>query len=58
MTDREAFEKWAEGSYLLAHNNGKYSSRDTQRAWEAWQAALQHAGQDAVANRPNENKEA
>ncbi len=36
---RQAFEKWAGGSYLLAHNNGQYSSRDTQRAWEAWQAA-------------------
>ena len=45
MNDREAFEKWAQGKYLLAYNNGKYTSRDTQRAWEAWQAALQHAGQ-------------
>jgi hypothetical protein len=45
MSEREMFEKWAAGSYLLAHNNGKYSSRDTRRAWEAWSAALQSAGQ-------------
>ena len=36
---REAFEKWAENDYMLGYSNGKYGSRFTQCAWEAWQAA-------------------
>jgi hypothetical protein len=38
MTDREAFEKWAEDNYMLGYSNGKYVSRFTQCAWEGWQA--------------------
>jgi hypothetical protein len=45
MSDREAFENWAEDGYMLGHANGRYSSRFTQCAWEAWQAALQHSGE-------------
>jgi hypothetical protein len=44
MSDREAFENWAEDGYMLGHANGRYSSRFTQCAWEAWQAAL-HSGE-------------
>jgi hypothetical protein len=49
MSDKEAFEKWAENDYMLGHTNGRYGSRFTQCAWEAWQAALQHAGQGEAA---------
>jgi hypothetical protein len=38
MSDREAFEKWAEDNYMLGYSNGKYVSRFTQCAWEGWQA--------------------
>jgi hypothetical protein len=42
MTDREAFEKWAQDSYLLQEcGDGRYASEITQSAWEGWQAALQ-----------------
>jgi hypothetical protein len=49
---REAFEKWAEDGYMLGHANGRYSSRFTQCAWEAWQAALQ-SGEPVAWMSPN-----
>ena len=42
-TERERFEAWARpGGYDLRRNEllGHYSSLDTLRAWEGWQAAL------------------
>jgi hypothetical protein len=40
MSDREAFEKWWPS---VGQTIGKVA------AWEAWQAALQHAGSEPVA---------
>jgi len=46
MSDREAFEKWAQDSYMLQEcGDDRYASKITQSAWEAWQAAMQHSGQ-------------
>jgi hypothetical protein len=42
--DREAFEKWAQDSYLLQEcGDGRYASEITQSAWEGWQAASNKA---------------
>jgi hypothetical protein len=42
MNDREEFEKWAQDSYLLQEcGDGRYASKVTQLAYEAWQAALE-----------------
>jgi hypothetical protein len=60
--NREAFEKWLIGTQGLSGTwdakRNCYAEHSCHLAYKAWQAALQHAGQDAVANRPNENKEA
>lgn len=54
MTDqqkvRESFEVWAAGRMSLQCSSwrGQYQARATQRAWEAWQAALAHTSSATV----------
>lgn len=46
MSSREAFEKYVEeGEYLSLDRDpsGEYCDRETQSAWEAWQAATERA---------------
>lgn len=46
MSSREAFEKYVEeGEYLALDRDpsGEYCDRETQSAWEGWQAATERA---------------
>ena len=48
MSSREAFEKYVEeGEYLALDRDpsGEYCDRETQSAWEAWQAATERAAE-------------
>lgn len=46
VDDREAFERWASAQgHQVGKWMGNYLIPVTERAWEAWQAALAHAQQ-------------
>lgn len=52
MTDREAFEQWAEKDGYDLNGLTTYTSIGTRTAWKAWQAALAYARQGQEGYKP------
>jgi hypothetical protein len=51
MTEREQFDVWAKEHYLslvIRSGDGEYLARNTQSAWEGWQARAAQPDRNAL----------